>query len=393
MHIRAVTYILILAMSYASIASATISTRSDIFLFGDHRSLNQNQFSVHDDLNEFSGAIGFDLTYSHENIQLNVRPEVRWIYSEGVGVNSEDISRVSVLGPNRFFNLGGVIEKTSTSEAVGELEKLNVSVQTEHVEFAIGRRALGLGVLKFLPVWNKFTAILPTQAGPPYIYNPDNAVLRYQSGVWSTAVLGIAGYSSQDAVSLGQLNYFGDWIEVQSIFGYWWEEVVAGIAFTKDISGLTLRSENLCIGLKATKQDRFCQIGLGLEYVFTDKLSTTIEGLYSENGANSVSDYQLTLPSRFDSFRASRYALVSVEYKYLPDWRLIISPMTNLVDNSTLLLADLRWSATDDSEMVLQSKTPLGPSLTEFSSKALSYPNGSYVGYPNIINLYYKIFF
>jgi hypothetical protein len=385
--------ILCIALGWSSLAQAGFSSRSDIFLFGDARYLNQHQFSEYESLLEFSGAAGVDITYHYRNFEFIMRPELRWINSSGVGVDPEDISYVSVLGPKRYFNLGGEIKKTSIFQAVVGFEKLSMSIQTEHLEFAVGRRPLGLGVLKFLPVWNKFTVVLPNQSGPPYLYNPDDAILRYQTGPWSGALLEIAGPRDEDAVGLGQLNYFGEWIEIQTLFGNWWQDAVAGFAFTKDISGVTLRMESLWVGLNPEDQEHFCQIGAGLEYAFTEKFSVTFENLYLQNGANDSNDYQLTPPSRFSPFRASRYGLLSLEYKFLPNWRLIAGPFANLVDGSSLVLADLRWSASDDSEMVLQTKIPMGPYLTEFSPKAFTFEDGSYVGYPYIITLLYKSYF
>ncbi len=374
-------------------AQAEFSSRADLYLFGDARYLNQDQFSEYESIAEFSGAAGVDLTYRHRNFEFVVRPEFRWINSPGVGVDPNDISYVSVLGPKRYFNLGGEIKKTSDFQLVGDLEKLSISFQTAHVEFAAGRRPLGLGVLKFLPVWNKFTVVLPNQSGPPYIYNPDNAILRYQSGAWSESLLGIAGASAEDAVALGQINYFGDWIEIQTLFGSWWENAVAGFAFTKDINGVTLRMETLWVGLNPKDPEHLTQIGAGLEYAFTEKFSATIEGLYLSNGVDDPNKYELTPTSRFSPFRASRYALLSAEYKFLPNWRLIAGPFTNLVDGSSLILADLRWSTSDDSEMILQAKVPVGPEQTEFSAKTFTFPDGSFVGYPYLLDLSYKVYF
>lgn len=385
--------VLVIALGWGSFAQAAFSARADLFLFGDVRYLNQDQFSQYEYLLEFSGAAGVDLTYRYRNFEFVVRPEIRWMNSPGVGVDPEDISYISVLGPERFLNLGGEIEKTSEFQAVAELEKLSVSLQTAHVEFAVGRRPLGLGVLKFLPVWNKFTIILPNQSGPPYIYNPDNAILRYQSGSWSSALLGVAGPTEQDSVGLAQVNYFGEWIEIQTLYGNWWENTVAGLAFTKDVNGVTLRGEALWVGLNPTDKEHLNQIGVGLEYAFTEKFSATFEGLFLSNGADHPDDYELTPQSRFSPFRASRYGLFSMEYRFLPNWRLIAGPFMNFVDGSALVLADLRWSTSDDSEMVLQTKVPLGEDLTEFSSEAFTFSDGSYVGYPYVLNLFFKVYF
>jgi hypothetical protein len=374
-------------------ASADWSAKSDLFLFGDARYLNQHQFSEYKALFEFSGAIGSDLTYRKGIFEFAIRPEIRWINSPGVGVPPNDISYVSVEGPPRYFNLSGSVSKTSEFELVAGLEKLSFSIQTEHVEFAVGRRALGLGVLKYLPIWNKFTVVLPTQVGPPYIYNPDNVVFRYQQGAWSESLLGIGGPTPADSTKLAQLNYFGDWIEVQTLVGEWWEDAVAGLAFSKDIQGLTVRAESLWIGLNPDDPDHLYQIGGGLEYAFTEKVSAIFEGIYLSNGANDIDDYPLTPVSRFSPFRASRYGLLTLDYKYLPNWRLMIGVLSNWVDASSLGLAELRWSTSDESELTLQAKVPFGALNTEFSPQTFTFPDGSYVGYPYIANLFYKVYF
>lgn len=374
-------------------AQADFSVNGDIFLFGDGRYLNQNQFSKYQSLEEFSGAAGVDFVYRHGIYEFDVRPEIRMISSPGVGVPSDDISYVSVAGPARFFNLGGIISQSSDSQVAADLEKLSFSIQTAHVEFAVGRRALGLGILKYLPIWNKFTVILPTQVGPPYIYNPDNIIFRYQDGAWSEALLGIGGDSAQTSVGLAQLNYFGDWIEVQTLFGSWWQNTVAGIALSKDINGLTLREESLFVGLNPQDNTHLAQIGAGMEYAFTEKLSAIFEGLYLSDGANNANDYGITPPSQFSPFRASRYGLLSLEYKYLPNWKLMVGPFMNFVDGSCLGLAELHWSTSDNSELTMQAKIPMGPSGTEFSAQTFDFGNGVFIGYPYIANLFYKVFF
>jgi hypothetical protein len=388
--------ILLVSLLSESRALAEFDYRADLLLFLNHRELNQSGFTDYEAITDASGGAGVDLSYSHKALRLEARPELRILYSHGVAMPLTDPTYASILPPKRFMDLGteiGHAEPGSEGEAYIGFEKLFFSIQTNNFEIAAGRRPLGLGVLKYLPVWNKFTVLLPIHSGPPFIYNPDNAVVRYQFHSLAVSALDIEGAFPKDAVRLGQISYFGELAELQSLFGEWWEHSVAGFAATTDLGGLTLRIETLWFGLNALDREKGFQGGYGLEYALGDKVSFTLEGLHLQRGAEDFHEYTIVAPSIFSPFRAQDYLLGLLEYKFLPEWRWLTGPFVNLTDGSLLYLNDLKWTVTDDSEVTAQIKTPIGADHTEFSRKTLEFIDGSYIGFPYVFNLQLKTYF
>ncbi|MES2856373.1 MAG: hypothetical protein V4692_10950, partial [Bdellovibrionota bacterium] len=272
---------------FSSVAHAEFDYRADLLLFVNHRELNQSGISSINAITDAAAGVGVDLSYTYKALRLEARPELRGLYSYGVARPTTDPTYASIKSPKRFLDLGGEIghsEPGGEGQAYFDFEKLFFSLQTDNFEIAAGRRPLGLGVLKYLPVWNKFTVLLPIHSGAPFIFNPDNAVIRYQYKSVSASALAIEGDLATESVQLGQLNYFGEWIELQSLFGRWWDHSVAGAAATTDIGGVSLRAETLWFGLDKRDRENGFQGGYGIEYASSEKVSWLLEGIHLQRG-------------------------------------------------------------------------------------------------------------
>jgi len=380
-------------MIFCSAANAEFDHRADVLLFINHRELNQDGLSEYDAVTDAGFGLGDDLSFTYRALRLEARPELRGEYGYGVGLPVTDPAFSTIRSPDRALDLGFEVGSGDKYELYFEFEKLFFSIQTNSLEIAAGRRPIGLGVLKYLPVWNKFTVLLPTHTGPPFIYNPDNAIIRYQFRSMALSAMDIEGAHPEDAVRLGQINFYGDSLELQSLFGEWWQYTVAGLAASTDLAGLTLRAETLWFGLDPYDEQYGFQGGYGLEYASSENVSWLIEGLHLDRGVDHPDFYKLQAPSRFSPLRAEDYLLGLMEYRFLPEWKWLTGPFVNLLDGSLLYLNDLRWSVTDDSEFTAQIKTPIGEERTEFSSKTFVFPDGSYLGYPYIFNLILRTYF
>lgn len=385
-----------LGLGLAAIPASALSleTRTELLLWGQGRHLHQSGFSEYVTIWELSGQAGQDFWLRSGGFQLEIRPELRVLASPGVGVDPEtDPAFISIQPRGRRMRLDSELQKSDNQTATLDFEKLNVSYQNDWLELALGRRALSFGVLRFLPVWNKFTVPLPTNAGTPYVYNPDQALLRLQRGEWSFGGFLIEGEKDADEVTLAQVSWFSPWIELQVLGGRWWEHQVAGFAFAKDVRGMTLRSEWLFIGLNDVDVEHQTQGGLGVEYAFDDRWSVLAEGLYLDHGTETKEDLVTHPSSRFTPFRARAYLLALAEYRINAFWNIQAGPFASLVDASALWQTRVRHSLSDHMDFSLNVSWPIGDDGSELGPRFLVLADDVYVGSPGTASAQLQIAF
>ena len=382
--------ILLIAAIYFGVNSAhavEFEHRSDVLLFGDYRNLNQNGLSIYDSTFDGWLVAGTQLRVRESDFQFEARPEIRGLNSPAAGLPNTDIGQLSVKAPRRFVNLDVKLFSDTNNQWVGDFEKLNASYGNKSFEVYAGRKPISLGVLKVLPVWNKFTRPLPNAAGPALIYSQDSAGFRSQLGDVALQAFDLEGATSADSVRLSELIWYNSAIELHGFVSRWWEKTVTGLALTKDIFGMTLRGETLWV------LGQEVQGGLGGEYALNEKWSVLAEFLYLSAGTTDTGNYTVIINSRFRNLRARDYGYAQLQYNLSAFWTITAGAFTNIIDGSTLLIPKVSHSLSDDAELYFNAQIPLGTQGAELGPDAFPFPDGSSVGAPLQIAAGLKYFF
>ncbi|MGK5090122.1 hypothetical protein WDW86_21440 [Bdellovibrionota bacterium FG-2] len=369
---------LLLAASLAALPLSAVEfeSRSDALFFGDYRRLHQTGFSTLDSTFDGWCVVGSQLRARESGFQLEVRPEIRGLRSPGASVPLADAARLTVIAPSRFMNLDFKFFSNTNNYWIGDFEKLNASYAEKTFEIYAGRKPLSLGVLKVLPVWNKFTRPLPNAAGPALVFSQDIAGFRTQFKNYNVQLFDLEGPTSADAVRAGEFTWYNPELEFHALFSQWWEKSVSGLAFSKDISGMTLRGESLWV------HDQEFQAGLGGELALNEKWATLVEFLYLSHGVANSKDYTLSIDSRFRNLRGRAYGYAQLTHNLSAFWILTGGALINLFDRSLLFVPNLTHSLSDNSEVYFTAQLPLGTKGAELSAHTFTFPDGRAIGAP-----------
>jgi len=364
----------------------------DVFLYNDQKYFDNQSVSSYQNISDTYTIGGLEFAAQQDDLRFFIRPEFRSLLSPGVNLSPTDPAYVTVKSPPRALNLGSLLVLNSWEELYTDVEHLYLSWNSSNFEISVGRRPVSLGVLKYLPVWNKFTAPPLIYAGPGFIYSSDNATLRFQAGDWAFTLLEIEGATGADAARIGQVALYSSFIEIHGLAGVWWEQAVGGLAFAKDLGGMTIRGETLWVGLRNNDTDSQFQGGLGFEYAFSEKFSFISEWLYLNSG---IDDQVLVFPSasRFRQLQGDEYNYTILNYNITSLWKMGLGPLINLTDGSTLVIGELKYSASDNLDFAAQTKIPTGKDRTELSPNSIPYPNGLYAGLPYLFSISAKWYF
>lgn len=381
-------------------AALELKNRAEALIYDDYRHVNQESLSeIHDPFEQYV-LLGSQLRLREADFQLEVRPEIRGVISRGAGAAATDPARVTIRSPRRLVNLDYKIHAGPHDEWYGDFERLNLSYSVESLEAYVGRKPVSLGVLKVLPIWNKFTIPLPNAGGPQLVFSQDVVGARYQQGTFAAQAIDIEQSRREvDSVRLAEAVLYSPVLEAHLSVAHWWDELVIGGAFTKDLGGATLRGEALWIGVNPSDTDRQAQGGLGAEYAVSEKLSLTVESMFLSRGATTRNDYGPVIPSRFMPLRAFAYGYFQAQYNLTSLWTVAGATLLNFVDVSNLIIAKAIYSLSDEAELHLDLQLPAGRERSEFSRKTLIfpasplYPSGASVGAPLQISASVRIFF
>lgn len=360
--------------------------KGEISLTGAHRDFPQNGFGPYKNawestlLSSLQGRV-----FLGSGWRLEARPELRGFISRAAGLSPSQAGFATVEGPERLMDLSAKLMRANTAQWFLEAERLNLSYNSDSVEIQIGRKPVGVGTLKVLPVWNKFSKPLPNVAGPNLVFGSDSFTLRAQSGEWSAQLIDIEGKGakSRDAVHWLEAILYDPEIELHIMGSRWWEKNTLGLALAKDVLGATLRLEALWIGFDEHGTKRELQGGLGIEYALNETWTLLSEALYLENGAEKASQYTiLAPPTRFDPLRAKAYLYLQAQASFASFWTSSFAFLANAVDGSFYPMLKLSRSLSDNFDVALDLRGPLGRDGTEFSRKTFSFAGGSYIGAP-----------
>lgn len=246
-------------------------------------------------------------------------------------------------------------------------ERLVLSYQSPSTEISIGRKPVGLGVLSVFPVWNKFSRPMITAFGPLTVYGQDRLLARYQSGSWAMQAMDIEGNDPDNTSRFVEATYYGENLEAHILAGSIFDHGAMGFALTGDVAGTSLRLEEISFS------GRGVQAGVGAERAFNAKWSGLAEFLYLEEGASDKNGY-FTLPAAMNirPLNAKGYGFARLEYKPWDLWVFQLGYLANFIDSSGLVNGKAIYSLTNEADLSLEVRHPLGDEGTELATKNLA---------------------
>lgn len=364
-------------------AGLALDHSTELQLYGDFRHFDEAAFTDYPEVADAIGIAGENLRASAGAWQLEVRPELRVLQSPALGATDpNDVARISVAPPPRFLDLDAEFVRTDHTQVVGTIERLALSWQGENAEVYVGRRPISLGVLKVFPVWNKFTRVLPFQPSVLQFNASDGAGARIQFGSHSFRVATVAATDGEaDGVALGEYTFYGPGFDVLALGGRWWGETAAGLAFSADLRGVGVRNEFLAVGLGGANAVQY-QDGLGAEYAWNEALSTLVEFLWQSEGEDTREVVAPTPRTRYMPLKSKYYAYANGTLKLGPLWSASLGGCLNAMDGSFFAIGSVARSISDQMDLLVELKAPLGPDQSEFSPTSYYVVDDLALGYP-----------
>ena len=337
---------------------------SDNTLMGVHRQFPNGASRLNDisegQLESLTGA-----RYMNGAFQFEAKALLRSIQSP-INKYANDFAFADLTPPRRLMKLyapiGGEGEENQTMLDAGSLW---ASYNTESWQFSGGRRAMGIGVLKVIPVWNRLYPVLPTASGYMFINNPDIFDVRWNQGQWTIASYSIFSQYYDDSISAVELINYGDKVENHFLLSRWWNQNTAGYSTVVDSSFGIFRLESLLVAKEDKSKGGF-QVGLGWEKAFTEKFSLLAEYYHSTYGAQDFDDYLALTPTPFRALLASDYIYPQMTYKFTDFYSQNLGFLTNMIDQSFMLIAESTYSYSDNTDFFVTLRCPFGSEGKEF---------------------------
>lgn len=365
----------------------------DLTLFQGYRILRGLNASDYLNVDDSVGVFGLDTKLETSSVVFDLKGRLIGAYSPGLKSEATDPAYLDLKPPKRFFDWEGDSANKTSSQTFSEIEKAFLMYQESGFEASIGRRAVGIGTLKYLPIWNRFIPSVAQIGGPALIYNPDNVQISYQLNKYAILGVHIADELEKDNMDFLVNTWYLDWIEIHALVGSWWQRTTAGLAFVKDLEGLTLRGESLFFQGFQKKDQMEYQVGLGIEYALTSKFSILAEGLYSSIGASNTSEY-LSIPrDPFSILNANSYFFGELEYLLFDFWKISVGSLYNVMDSSYFAIGEVKYSWSNNLDILFQIKQPIGGLGQEFGSDFFRIDEDVNFGYSQQVSVQMNYFF
>jgi hypothetical protein len=346
-------------------ASAGVTYESETSLQGVHRNFPNGASSI-TNINEgfLESRTGF--RYSTDNFQMEAKALLRSIQSPA-NQDSKDFAFTSLEPPRRLFKLYTKIgPDDSANQTYLDTGSLWGSYNKENWTFSAGRRAIGIGVLKVFPVWNRLYPVVPTLSGYMLVNNPDVVDVRWSKSQWTVAMYSIFSQYYDDAITAMEFIHYGEKLESHFIVSDWWQQATAGYSGVVDSDMGIFRLETLGIAQGSSNTSKGFQVGLGWERAFTAKLSFLAEYYHSSFGTRKTSDYLLQDPTAFRTLLATDYIYPKLSYKITDFLSNDLGALCNLIDGSFMIINETNYSLSDTMDLFALIKKPTGTSGKEF---------------------------
>ncbi|MBK7892036.1 MAG: hypothetical protein IPJ84_14715 [Bdellovibrionales bacterium] len=377
-------------MALPFLGHAEIQSNSELLSFLSWSKLNQGSLSSIEDRSDASFYMSGNFKYIRSHFSAEVRPEVRTLFSNSLDLESSDPALASVEPPPRYFKWYNSLNNENKPDIYTDLDKLIVSYSTDTLELYLGRKEIGLGLVPYLSVWNKFDTVLPTTIRADKPLTHDGFGSTWQKQNLSLRLIGLLGSTPQKDAYLG----IGSWysqrsgLEVHFLAGTLWEESAFGNALAFDWHGWSFRAEILWLGQTNLKNESGFQGSASAEYSFAKVWNVDLEYLNIEsrlNGDNTV--------SKFSPLIGKNYAFAIISRSIFETMKIFVGSLYSLTDKSILGLMKFRYSFSDYGDAQLEIKSPFGSPLTELSDKRVLLPDGTYAGFPLFASLSVKFVF
>lgn len=365
------------------VMAMTVSLQFHMELSPQYRVPHQQGFLSEAQWNEFYLLMDETMQVSEGHWYAEIKPQIRGVQSKAVSAvypwtaTSETSKRV--------LNSRRRLEKTADRDIEFDLDRADLRYQFTGGDVYIGRRPISLGVLRFMPVWNKLTMPLIFGAGPQWMENPDSVGASVQIDRWAFRLFGARGDRPKtDDLVLLESKYYGDTVELQFLTGSWWQHAAAGFALSTDWRENTLRLETLAINSVRDKTP-LVQIGAGFESALNSHWILVAEYLHQNLGRRLGDGYGIEPPNRFMALSGRDYVLPRLSYQWGTAWNFGFGALVNVLDPSAVALtsADYAWS--DYVSLSLKIRWPLGRARSEFSKTRYSDPYGRTAGPDGVI--------
>lgn len=351
------------------------SASHEVELFYSYRNLNQN-LETSQSVSDFILFGNSNWIAEMDSFRLEARPEVRIISRGSKGISPQNPNFLQLESPERSietrFHVG---EPGDQTILYGDWEKLNLSYTNESLEVSVGRKPFSLGVMKYLPVWNKFSRPLPGLTLIPIYFGSDGAMVKVKSGDWVVQASEHLYRFGRDQITTAQVIHYGEFANLHLMGGNWWNQTVFGLAVAKDILEGTLTSEYLNYGSQY-------QWGAGFERAMSDRITIGVETLYQSAGATSSLNYTPFLHSHFQIFQASFYSYEFLTYQWTSLLKTGLAGLTNWIDLGTAMNLSAQYSLSDHLELGIDTLIPAFRGNAEFSNRAFTFSDGTSFGIP-----------
>jgi hypothetical protein len=378
---------LVVALAYTPDAPAlSVHFQNEIsYRFTDRIYYNDTNPTVFESYDHYVHEL-LDMTVTHRGFTLDVRPELRFVSSDALDLPERDSARTIYRDDRRLMSLGNELSHANRQVLMSDVDRLYANYAGSNWQTTIGRSPLGIGNLRVLTLWNRFSASLFNTGTTELVFNPDLALLSGQWGKFSLGGIAITARLPADRITLAHAIYYGEWIELQAIGGQWWERPIGGLAFSKDVNGAQIRGESLLIGATRTEATE-SQIALGIENALSSKITVLMEWLYQQAGGQNYDDYANQFPSRFRPLLATAYVYGQLSFKATDFSTGDFGALVNLVDGSTLANVVLSYSLSDHFDIGAEARIPVGGQNQEFGRVRIIDLPPVDVGYPQRYSL------
>lgn len=314
--------------------------------------------------NEAYGETRSGFKYKSGDFQMEAKVLVRSLQSP-INADRDDFAFADMTPPKRLFQLYDIIDG-SENQTLIDTGALWSSYYLGNWQLTAGRRPMGIGVLKVLPVWNRLYPIIPTLSGYQFVNNPDLLEARWSEDKWSFAAFSIFSEFYDESINALEFIHYGDTLESHFLISKWWDQGTLGYSGVVDTMSGIFRTEILAVADAGQMTSDGIQVGIGWERAMSDKLSFLIEYYHSSFGSSEPEDYLLQNPTPFRTLLASRYAYPQMVYRLSDFLSNELGVLVNLVDGSSMLVDDLVFSFSDNISIVGTLKKPMGGSNQEF---------------------------
>jgi hypothetical protein len=283
------------------------------------------------------------------------------------------VEGIADFSPPAFLPLQTTVAEGRHAALLAELDRLNIQGNIGRLRVIGGRQAITWGTNYFWPALDLFAPFRPFQIDRDYKPGVDAVRLTLPVGAFSEieAVGAVLGDSRRRDGAAGVLAriHLGR-ADVGAMGGYFHEDSVVGGFVTADMRGTGVRGE-ITRTYSGDPEDvlrgreRFWRASVGIDRLLAPVLTVMLEAAFNGYGFDDPALYPL-LANADRTVRGEvtalgrRHAGLSLDWQIHPLWRLVNSMLASLTDGSALWAPTVRWSTSDETEVLFGAQVSLG---------------------------------